>query len=356
MKRHPFAMADRLASSAAIERLIQTLLDRLTRPLVLLDVGASGKTPAIWRPIARKSMLIGFDPDRREIEADNPDGFLHKHLFDSAVTADAAGGQVTFHLTKSPFCSSTLEPDRPSLSDYLFSDLFEPADPPAQVTAKAITLTQAIERLELKTIDWLKIDTQGTDLRILQSLPAEVLANVTAIDVEPGLMDAYVREDLFIDVHRWLTSRGFWLSNLNVLGSVRCRRSTLDRLKDQGIDLSSRQIADAVAPSPGWCEARYLRRLPTGESSWPESALILAIAALLDGQLGFVLDLAADQPQRCGPTMPWSTIAQTVAVDIRQRAAEAQRQETSLACRLGQIVQRCRKAAVALSPLHEDGR
>ena len=61
-----------------------------------------------------------------------------------------------------------------------------------------------MDRLSLSGIDWLKTDSQGTDLRIFNSLRPEVRSRVLAIDIEPGLIDAYVGEDLFVDAHKEL--------------------------------------------------------------------------------------------------------------------------------------------------------
>lgn len=345
MNRHPFAMTGPLEPGAAIEGLVQQLLDRLSRPLTLVDVGASGHAPAIWRPLARKAILVGFDPDDRQIEQANPEGFFRRHLLNCAITAESQEDQIHFHLTKSPFCSSSLRPDHRSLADYLFSDLFEPV---GQATATARRLDQALAPLKLPAIDWLKMDTQGTDGRILQSLPADLLRQVMAIDIEPGLMDAYVGEDLFVDVHRWLTANGFWLSNLNVLGSVRGRRDTLNRLAAQGCRLSADDLAIAVRPSPGWCEARYLRLpqtlTPSGQDD--DAWLILAIAALQDGQSAFVLDLAVEHQKRFGDDACCSMMVQTIADDIRRRAEKIRQEETSLARRLGHLARRCRKSVV----------
>src|SRR6185503_6525843 len=92
------------------------------------------------------------------------------------------------------------------------------------------TLDAVVKRLGLTGIDWLKVDTQGTDLRIFTTLSANVRSGVLAIDLEPGLIDAYQGEDLFVDTHKTLTQSGFWLSNLDVRGVARMKRSTLEFL------------------------------------------------------------------------------------------------------------------------------
>jgi hypothetical protein len=123
-----------------------------------------------------------------------------------------------------------------------------------------------------------------------------------AVDIEPGLIDAYIDEDLFVTVHQSLTKSGFWLSNLKVMGAVRMRRATMDKLMLAHTDVDQRRIEKAIRPSPGWCEARYLRTTDWLAQKRFEQReyLLLWIFAMLDGQFGFALDLAAEYEQVFG--------------------------------------------------------
>src|SRR5258706_144731 len=77
-------------------------------------------------------------------------------------------------------------------------------------TAGTPTLTAAAGRLGLGRIDWLEVDSQGTALRIINSLRDDLRGRLLAVDTEPGLRGAYVGEDLFSDVHGDLVRQGFW--------------------------------------------------------------------------------------------------------------------------------------------------
>jgi hypothetical protein len=258
----------------------------------LLDIGASGAPPQIWDAIAARSIYIGFDPDSREMR-EISNGQFHKAIIVNEAVVAAEANEVSFFLTRSPFCSSTLKPDSEALSDYLFSDLFTVE---SQARVRATTFDSLFDRLGLSAVDWFKTDTQGTDLRLFNSLKPDIRDRVLAVDIEPGLIDAYIDEDLFVNVHQSLTESGFWLSDLKVMGAVRMRRATMDKLRLAHKDIDERCIQKAVKPSPGWCEARYLRT-----TDWlaqkrfkQREYLLLWIFALLDGQIGFALDLATE--------------------------------------------------------------
>ncbi len=254
---------------------------------ILVDLGASGETLHHWQPIAGCAVVVGFDPDSREMFVDTG-GFSRRHVVPKAVTADGAQN-VKFFLTRSPFCSSVLEPDRKALGFYLMSDLF---DIVSTVEVPACSLMDALTSLEIDRIDWFKADTQGTDLRIFQSLSEEMRRAVMAVDVEPGLVNFYRNEDLFAETHAQMLDAGFWISRLQVKGSV---RMSSDSLSDLDPDLASEtavQSAFGIRESPAWCEARYLRTLDSLEEADRRSWILSWVFAMLDGQPGHAMDVA----------------------------------------------------------------
>jgi len=276
-----------------MRKAINYLLTSLAIHPVLLDIGASGSPPAIWEKISSHSIYIGFDPDERATYNVNGTPFFKANIIDKAVTADKENNEVRFYLTTSPSCSSTLKPDQKSLSNYLFSNLFTVEK---LIEVKAIQLDEVLDRLTLSGIDWFKTDSQGTDLRLFNSLNPVVRSRVLAIDIEPGLMDAYIGEDLFVNAHRELNQNGFWLSNLNVCGAIRMRRSTLKTMTNYTEEFNDDFVSKAMRTSPFWCEARYLRTiewLAQGVFSKREY-ILLWVFALLDGQFGYAVDLGIE--------------------------------------------------------------
>lgn len=289
---------------------------------VLVDIGASGSPPRIWERVASHSIYVGFDPDEREIREIHEGRFLKATIINEAVISDA-DDEVVLYLTASPYCSSTLRPDHASLSNYLFSDLFTVE---RLTKVRATSLDAVIDRLSLPGIDWFKTDSQGTDLRLFNNLRAEVRSRVLAVDIEPGLIDAYVGEDLFVDAHRELTRSGFWLSNLNVCGAIRMQRSTLEKMTTRNKELNDGFIEKTIRKSPGWCEARYLRTiewLAQGDFA-KRDYVLLWVFALLDGQSGFAIDLGIEYEQLFG-TDDVSQVMQDEPIVLMRRARQVMR-------------------------------
>lgn len=252
----------------------------------LLDVGASFTPPAIWKPIAQSSRYLGFDPDDRDIPAIN--GYLEMQIIDKALTVDDRETQE-FFLTRFPYCSSTLEPAADDLAPYFFADLFE-VD--RVVEAPATSMEKLVSSKQISKIDWFKTDSQGTDLRLFQSIPESVRNEIIAVDIEPGLIDVYKKEDTFVAAHQALVDEGFWLSNIDILGSQRLRKLVLPDLA-KTVGLSKNLTSKALRASPGWCEARYFRPIGYFDTvSNPQRSLLLAWAfAIVDAQYGYAFEL-----------------------------------------------------------------
>lgn len=280
---------------AALPGMVEVLKDQGLRP-VLVDVGASKYAPEVWTPIARLSVYVGFDPDLRSPRAQKDGDFALTWMVDKAVVGDASE-QAQFYFTSSPYCSSTLPPDTEALDRWFFAPLFEVVSTGA---VRAATLNQVAEELKLPSIDWIKTDSQGTDLRVVTALTPGRFDGLLAVDIEPGLIDAYRGEDLFVHAHPEFTARGFWLSDLTLGQCVRLRRDTFEALRGRFGSLGAEEVERRVRTSPGWTNARYLRTLEAMEGQAPERYVLLWAFALLDNQLGYALDVAVEYARRFG--------------------------------------------------------
>lgn len=265
---------------------------------VLMDIGASGDVPENWVPIAGESFYVGFDPDLRELHTHDDGPFLRSWTVNKAVSVDDRS-PIRFFLTRSPYCSSALQPDETALSEYLFAPLFEIE---REVEVAAVSIPRALADIGLDRVHWFKADTQGTDLQLYRSIPDKVRHGVLAVDVEPGLMDTYIGEDLFPETHRHLLAEGFWVSRLNVAGSVRKDVISMSEQGDRNRDVTLSNIETGCRSSPVWCEARYLRTLEwmAAMTRPREDYGVLWVFAMLDGQLGFALDVATQCEKRFG--------------------------------------------------------
>ncbi len=254
------------------------------RPPVLIDVGASGGIHRDWSRLAPHAIAIAFEPDARERGAvEKPNAGFRKLVVVPAIVVDHDAPTAEFHLTRSPYCSSTLRPRPDRLAAWAFHDLFAVTE---TRTLPATTLARVLDEQGLDHVDWFKTDSQGTDLRIFRSLGDERIARVLAAQFEPGILEAYAGEDTLADLLAFLPQRGFWLSELRLRGTQR-----LGVRANAALGATRRARAGrAIKTSPGWGEATWLNAMD-GERSVRDRLLAWVIATLRS-QHGFALELA----------------------------------------------------------------
>jgi hypothetical protein len=249
------------------------------RPPVLVDIGASGEINAKWKPIASYCICVAFDADEREFHVtENTNSAYRKLLtFNRIVTAEPIEF-AEFYLTASPFCSSLLEPEGDKLRPWIHGSLFSVE---SKKRLPAITLTESLRQANINYIDWFKSDSQGTDLRLFNSLSPSVRQGILAVEMEPGILDAYKGEDKLGAVMQQMDENNFWLSSMEVKGVQRVIASYVADLKPY----ISRRI---LRKSPGWAEVTYLRRPARFQA---REYLLLIVFALLERQYGFALEV-----------------------------------------------------------------
>src|SRR5688572_2504704 len=110
-------------------RIINKILESaifINKPPVLIDIGASGEINSKWKSISRYCICLAFDADEREFTVTEQTSKDFRKLIKINRIVTAGGdSSATFYLTKSPFCSSLLEPEKTALSPWIFRKLFE---------------------------------------------------------------------------------------------------------------------------------------------------------------------------------------------------------------------------------------
>lgn len=304
--------------------------------LTLVDVGASLAAFPPFQPLLGHATYVGFDPDLREVHDSGTagEGPGRRVVLDKAVVADSTAATVRFFLTHNPTCSSTLPPDADQLANYLHAHRFAVVDT-AEVAAT--TLDEAMRSVGLERIDWLKLDTQGTDARLLRSLGDDLWAGLMAVDAEPGFDPYYQGEDTFGDLHRELVGRGFWLADLDLTPGVRLRPEVFDESFPRARSRAVRLVYElALKTSPTAAGPRYLRTVASMERSGADRSdyLRLWACAFFSGNHPYALDVVAACQKAYGADAETTAIRElTVRRNHRHVARNAWRLSRKLSVR-----------------------
>jgi FkbM family methyltransferase len=136
----------------------------------------------------------------------------HRHF---SLALHSSDGEADFFLATRPALSSLLEFDRIAFARHFGlmpgSERWARAlTPQRKQTTKTQTADRFFRDQQLERIDFLKLDTQGTELEILKGAREYLSAGkIAVIKTEVSLLPVYRNQCTFTDVDRFLKERGF---------------------------------------------------------------------------------------------------------------------------------------------------
>lgn len=186
--------------------------------ITLLDIGAAqGIGLELWNAYLDQVSRILFEPD--------PDAFqqLRSTLGhnDKAINAAlwSSSCKKKLYLTKKRMCSSLYEPN------LTYTSLFPDPERWHVEEVKDIK-TDTLDSFDLSPVDFIKIDTQGSELDILQG-GVKTLDSCLGIELEVEFVEIYKNQPLFDKVLSFMLSKNFEFFDFVV--EYRYNRETLNR-------------------------------------------------------------------------------------------------------------------------------
>jgi len=179
------------------------------RPLTLIDVGARGGLQPNWRRARRHLRLVGFEPDASE-HARLAAGADARTLYINAAVAREQG-KATFNVARDPGTSSLLAPNMAFLRRFPRAERFETRQ---RIAVAADRLDSLLPAHGVSDPDFLKLDTQGAELAILQGAQDTVARLLLGIELEIQLAPLYIDQPSFGALDDFLRAAGFQLFDL----------------------------------------------------------------------------------------------------------------------------------------------
>jgi FkbM family methyltransferase len=189
---------------------VAPLAAQLGRSLVVIDLGCRWGVGDAWSAFGRHATVIGFDADVDECDRLNRTDWGGRDVRYVAAAIGPRRGEAPFFRTREPACGSFFPPDLATIRHRPTLACITPiGTEPVALT----TLDDWAAGAEVGPIDALKLDTQGSELGILQG-GTRTLATVRALEVEVMFNPIYKRQPLFSDIDQFLRGRGFVLWRL----------------------------------------------------------------------------------------------------------------------------------------------
>jgi len=177
-------------------------------PVICIDVGAYGGIQQKWAPILSAMKVIAFDPDERA--ALKNDENVQYHPFILHRTSE----NLKFYITEKPGLSSIFKPNANLLSEFEDGDRFAVRREEMFPASKVTSLDLFLNAHHIPDVDMMKLDTQGSELSVLEGGEKFALTKAFAIQVEVEFTPLYLGQPLFRDVDRFLGERSYVLMDL----------------------------------------------------------------------------------------------------------------------------------------------
>lgn len=229
-------------------------------PIIIVDIGCRwGFAERFLDPkFHRRMKIFGFDPDAEECERleasyrDHPRGFINC----IPLALGEKPGKRNLFITKEPACSS-LHPPIKYLSETYPALKCTEID--KVVSIDVVNFHDWASINELKSLDYVKIDTQGSELEILRGAEG-YLQTIRCLDIEVEFNPIYEGQSLFWETDSFLRSKGFVLWRISNLVHY-SNGGNLIELNDSNaicFDDNVRQETKVFGGQLFWADARYV--------------------------------------------------------------------------------------------------
>lgn len=183
--------------------------------IVFFDVGARGGVVEL-STLARDVLVFAFEPNPKEfarLVASERQRKKYKQFKCFEMALSDVCGRMPFYITDNPSYGSLLAFDETGFKMHqrlmpaysLWVNNFRVKQ---TVMAETLTLDRFCEQQSVRHIDYLKLDTQGAELRILKGGSA-TLAAVGVIKCEVSFTPVYEGQAFFSEIDLFLRSIGF---------------------------------------------------------------------------------------------------------------------------------------------------
>lgn len=174
-------------------------------PLQVFDVGARGGLQQHWEGIRQYSAFVGFEPEEREAERLTRSAAPNETYVCAAL--HGAVEAVDFYQCVVPARSSIYPPNLDVIQEiYGTTESYRIA---RSERIEATTIDTLVSSRRVAAPDFLKLDTQGSELEILKGATHALDRSVVAIESEVEFLQLYSGQPVFADVDSFLRAHDF---------------------------------------------------------------------------------------------------------------------------------------------------
>ncbi|MDP6823413.1 MAG: FkbM family methyltransferase [Dehalococcoidia bacterium] len=183
-------------------------------PFVFVDVGAAGGFRSKFDVFGPSLMKIGFEPDTDGYETLNEQP--NERIFQKAL--GNANETRPLYLTRSPFSHSMLKSNSVFWKRMWSNTVQQEV---GQTNVDMVRFDDLSKTESIGDVDYMKIDTESTELEILRGAETALRESVIAVECEVAFYLVHHERCLFADVDYFLRELGFSLYALETVNLPR---------------------------------------------------------------------------------------------------------------------------------------
>lgn len=273
------------------------------RPLTLVDVGARGGLQPNWLKARRHLRYVGFEPDPVEHARLARGADPRRAVFINAAVGRQAA-RLALNVGRLGGTSSLSTPNTEFLRRFPDPHRY---DVVRQVDIETDRLDALLARHDIDDPDFIKIDTQGAELAVLEGARETLVRSVFGLEVEVLFAPLYREQPTFGEIDDCLRALGFQLFDLRPSYWKRARGARFGRPKGQLV------FADVLYLRTEESFGRQLASIP--DEAERRAKLLRALAvSLLYGYVDYAIELI--EPNRGLLGADLETIGRTLRADI----------------------------------------
>jgi len=179
--------------------------------LTLIDIGARGDIQKIWKPLVSNIKIVGFEPDKEEFNKlilENP----KNKYFNTALSNKRE--ESNLFITKDPSCSSLFKSNLEKIK------VFESHNWESKETASIQKIQcDRLDELYDGEVDYIKIDTQGSELKVLMGAEKILINQHPIVSCETWCAEVYKDAPKFNEVINYMNDLGYEVFDIETAAS-----------------------------------------------------------------------------------------------------------------------------------------
>lgn len=191
---------------------IQSLVKKVNSsyPFTFVDVGAMGGIAAKWDVLEDSMKIIAFEADEREFaKLKNTHRVTYLNYIVYGRKQD-----LKFYISRSAGKSSIFPPNKWEVAQFPEKERYDIVNEISFADNKVCTFDSLVENGTIKDLDFMKLDTEGSELSILEGARELLLPMIFGMQIEVGFIQKCQNQPLFRDIDELMDQEGYQLIDL----------------------------------------------------------------------------------------------------------------------------------------------